>query len=155
MAELDPTTVWMVHLRKGDAGTEIKGTLAIEGDLLVFSDARDHQPVTFPFGTILKVKRLRSSPVLMVEWDWDGSTRRTAFYFAQPPPLRPPEAGMPGGRGDPFSAPKVGFGGIRHTGKRKHQRDSLRYLQTVGISKKQVIQAWADEVNARRDQVQG
>ena len=155
MVDLDPTTVWMVHLRKADAEMETKGTLAIEGELLVFSDARDHQPITFPFTAIRKVKRLRASPVLMVDWEWDGSRRRTAFYFAQPPPLRPPDPGLPGGRDDPFGKPRIGFGGLRHSGKRRHQRESLRYLQTVGIGKKEEIQAWADEVNARLGQTQG
>jgi hypothetical protein len=149
MAEPQPVTVWMVHLRRAEVHKDIKGTLAVEEDVLAFAASTAREPTRFPFASITAVKRLRGSPVLMIEWRHEDVRRRTAFYFTQPPPL-PPRAG--GGdhaewdaapdRPNPLSA-------FRRNSKRRKMRVNTRYLQDVGISKKELIKSWADEVASR------
>jgi hypothetical protein len=80
----------------------------------------------------------------------DGGTVETAFYFTQPPPLRPPEPGEPpspaaiGGR-----RPRGPFSAIRRTSKRRHMRENVRYLTTQSGSKKPQIDAWVSEIADR------
>ena len=149
MAEPKPVTVWMVHLERSRVHNDIKGTLEVQEDILVFTTSDTQQPVGFPFTSITAVKRLRGSPVLLIEWRHEDSRRRTAFYFTQPPPL-PPRVGRPEPaawnempeRPNPLSA-------LRRNGKRRNMRVNTRYLQEVAIGKKEVIKKWADEVAAR------
>ena len=79
-----------------------------------------------------------------------GDVRRVAFYFSQPPPLRPPE---PGSMSLPESGlggrPAGPFGAFRRTSKRRHMRTNLGYLTTANAGHKAVIQAWVDEIGAR------
>jgi hypothetical protein len=150
MAEPKPVTVWMVHLERARVHDDIKGTLEVREDLLTFTTSETQEPVGFPFASITAVKRLRGSPVLLIEWLHDDSRRRrTAFYFTQPPPL-PPRVGRPEPatwndmpeRPNPLSA-------FRRNGKRRNMRVNTRYLQEVAIGKKELIKRWADEVAAR------
>jgi hypothetical protein len=129
---------------------DIKGTLAVQEDILAFTATSAQEPIGFPFSSIVAVKRLRGSPVLMIEWRHEESRRRTAFYFTQPPPL-PPRVGRPEPtttwnempeRPNPFSA-------LRRNGKRRNMRVNTRYLQEVAVSKRDLIKRWADEVAAR------
>ena len=95
-------------------------------------------------------KRVKGSPILMIAHTADGDLRRVAFYFSQPPPLRPPEPGstaLPetglGGR------PMGAFGAFRPTSKRRHMRTNLGYLTTTNASHKQAIQEWVAEIGTR------
>jgi hypothetical protein len=147
----EPTTVWMVHLRRGEAASEVKGELEVSGDAVVFTGTKDGVAVSFPFADVVRAKRLRGSPVLLLEWQADDAARKTAFYFSQPPPLAPPEPGTTTLPGDPFTSRPMGaFGAIRRTSKRRHQKTNIQYLQTVGIKQKDLIKAWADEIMERR-----
>jgi len=147
----EPTTVWMVHLRRGEEPTEVKGAIDLAGDALVFTGDPDGEPVSFPFAGVRRAKRLRGSPVLLLEWESDGDPRKTAFYFSQPPPLDLPEQGQTTLPGDPFTTRPTGaFGAIRRSSKRRHQKTNIQYLQTVGIKQKDLIQAWVDEIMGRR-----
>jgi hypothetical protein len=151
MREMKPITVWMVHLGRDQADRDIKGSLAIQEGALTFSDPASGADLSFPFGTIQRAKRLRASPVLMLEWGVDGESRRTAFYFIQPPPLKPPEPGTVALPGDPFNTRRrTGPLGSMRSGKRRHVKSNVHYLQTTGIKKKDLIQAWVDAVNAGR-----
>ncbi len=134
------TTVWMVHLGSGDP-RDVKGSLSIAEDAVAFET--EETTVSIPWTVIRRAKRLRGSPVLMVEWSEDGQARRTAFYFTKPPPLEPD---------DPLEDPMAtrgAFAAMRRPSKRRHQRQNIRYLQTVGIDRKSQIQGWADEITRR------
>jgi hypothetical protein len=60
-----PTTVWAVELGRDSALAEIKGSLSLTSDALVFTPRDEKRP-----------------PLAVA---------RTAFYFVQPPPLDRPE----------------------------------------------------------------
>jgi hypothetical protein len=151
MAEPEPVTVWMVHLARAEVHNDIKGTLEVQEDTLFFTAASASAAgaIGFPFEVITGVKRLRGSPVMLIEWLHEDARRRTAFYFTQPPPL-PPRIG----RGEPVSWETMPerpspFMALRRNGKRRNMRVNTRYLQEVGISKKELVKSWADEVAAR------
>lgn len=143
----EPTTVWMVTLARGEVDKDVKGTLETVDDALVFTATKERTQSVFPFGAIRRAKRLRGSPVLMIEWSRDAEDlRRTAFYFTQPPPLYPAAGSSEAAQ----RTERVSAFPIRRSGKRRAQRVNTRYLQTVGINRKEQIQGWADAVNARR-----
>jgi hypothetical protein len=147
----EPTTVWMVHLRRGEDVADIEGEIDLSNDALVFTGKKEGAPVSFPFANVRHAKRLRGSPVLLLEWEWDDDRRKTAFYFSQPPPLTPPEQGRTTLPGDPFTTRPTGaFGAMRRSSKRRHQKTNIQYLQTVGIKQKDEIKAWVDAIMERR-----
>ncbi len=90
MTELQPVTVWLVRLQRGEVDKDVKGSLRIEGDQLIFTPADDAGTYAFPFVELSRAKRLRASPVMLVEHRRDGDRREIAFYFTQPPPLEAP-----------------------------------------------------------------
>ena len=65
---VEPTEVWMVHLRTGDKPAEIRGTLSLDEDGLVFTERKTDAQLVFGFTTIERGKRIRGSPVLLVDW---------------------------------------------------------------------------------------
>jgi hypothetical protein len=147
----EPTTVWMVHLRRGEAVTEVKGRIDLTADAVVFTGTEGDEGVSFRLVDVRRAKRLRGSPVLLLEWQSDDEPRKTAFYFSQPPPLAPPEPGQTALPGDPFTTRPTGaFGAIRRSSKRRHQKTNIQYLQTVGIKQKDEIKAWVDAIMERR-----
>jgi hypothetical protein len=132
-------TVWAVELAKEIEPDEVKGTLELSDTALLFTPSDEGLPVLrIPLTDIQKVRRLRGSPVLMVERALPAGTRRTAFYFAQPPPLgallgtAPPE--RPSGLGA-FRSPK-----------RKARRDNVNYLGVSNRDKKPVLAEWVQAV---------
>jgi hypothetical protein len=148
MSVPDPVTVWMVHLDRTVVNDDVKGTLEVEEDVLAFTASHGRQPTGFPFDAIVMAKRLRGSPVLMIEWRHAGEIRRTAFYFTEPPPM-PSKTGRPSqdswddvpDRPNPFKA-------FRNS-KRRNMRVNGRYLSQASVGHKELIQSWADEVSAR------
>jgi len=139
----------MVHLERSLVHADVKGTLVLKEDALAFTASSAGELTGIPFASITAVKRLRGSPVLMIEWLHRDARRRTAFYFTQPPPL-PPRAG----RGEPAVMSEMPerpnpFSGFRRNGRRRSMRVNTRYLQQVGINKKDVIKRWEQEVAAR------
>jgi hypothetical protein len=149
MTDLQPVTVWLVRLQRGEVDKDVKGSLRIEGDQLIFTSADDAGTYAFPFVELSRAKRLRASPVMLVEHRRDGDRREIAFYFTQPPPLKPPDPNAPPAPGDPPPARRGAFDAFRRSSKRRHMRHNVHYLQTTGINKKELIQAWADEVTSR------
>ena len=80
--------MWAVELGKDVQTDEIKGTLELSDQALLFSPNDEIRPaMRIALHDIAKVRRLRGSPVLMVERTTSAGSRKTAFYFAQPPPL--------------------------------------------------------------------
>jgi hypothetical protein len=153
MTTPEPITVWMVHLEKGLADKDVKGTLDLDDLGLLFTeDKAGGPPARLTFESIRRARRVRGSPVMVIEWALDGAVHRTAFYFTQPPPL------IPSGRGGSFASalpddppPRTAapFSMLRRSGKRKAQRTNAQYLQTSGISKKELISGWTIAVSER------
>ena len=146
----EAATVWMVRLDRGQVEHDIRGTLALEPDAVVFTEAHSGLAHRIPLTAMQPPKRVKGSPILMVAHTAAGDVQRIAFYFSQPPPLRAPEPGS-------VSLPETGLGGrpagpfgaIRRTSKRRHMRTNLGYLTTANAGHKHVIQAWVDEIGAR------
>jgi hypothetical protein len=131
-------TVWAVELAKDVEPDEIKGTLELSGAALLFTPLDEARPgLRIALTDIVKVHRLRGSPVLMVERTIATGPRRTAFYFAQPPPLNAllgttPE--RPSGLAA-FRSPK-----------RKARRDNVNYLGLTNREKKETLEEWVRAV---------
>jgi hypothetical protein len=135
-----PTTVWAVELGRESALAEIKGSLSLTSDALVFTPRDDKRPpVSLAFAGIAKAKRLRGSPVLMVTSTHDGTVARMAFYFVQPPPLDRPE---------PTTTRPTPFGVGRST-KRKARRQNVSYLGAWNSEKKELLREWERQVRER------
>ena len=142
--------MWMVRLDRGQVHEDTRGTLEMDDDAVVFTDARSGATTRFPFDEVRKPHRVRGSPILMLAHRSDGELRRVAFYFSQPPPLRPPEPGttsLPGAGLD--RRPMGPFGAFRRTSKRRHLRSNVGYLTTVNADHKGAIQTWVEEIGAK------
>ena len=83
----EAVTVWAVELGKGVQPDEIKGRSSSAAGALFSPNDEARPPMRIALHDIAKVRRLRGSPVLMVERSTSSGARKTAFYFAQPPPL--------------------------------------------------------------------
>jgi len=130
--------VWAVELGKGVQPDEIKGTLELGDDLLLFSPNDEARPsIRIALHDIAKVRRLRGSPVLMVERSTSSGARKTAFYFAQPPPLA-----------TLLGAPVEKPGGLAafRSPKRKARRDNVGYLGLMNREKKAALSEWVRAV---------
>jgi len=128
--------VWAVQLRSG-LTHERKGTLSLEVDALAFAADDGSGRVRIAFEAVRKARRLRGSPVLLVTHDLDGRTERTAFYFAQPPPLEAPA-------GDRLERPSpLAFG---RGGRRKARRQNVGYLGTWNRELKAAVAEWEQAV---------
>jgi hypothetical protein len=145
----EPETVWMVELGRGEP-TEVKGELALEHDALVFTESgTGGASFKAELTRIRSARRVRGSPILMVVDESGAGVRRTAFYFAQPPPLTPPEPGTEPLPGAGLNArPTAGFGAMRRTSKRRHMRTNIGYLAASSSGKKPVIKRWVAELRA-------
>jgi hypothetical protein len=142
-----PTIVWMVHLSRGDSPDGVRGTLSMEDDALVFSPATGGMPARFPLESVRRAKRLVGSPVLRLDWNDTGTASHTAFYFVEPPPLRPADSTSRSVQ-EPAPGP---LGPLMPRRRSRHfqMRDNVKYLQTTGIGTKELISAWAAEIGER------
>jgi hypothetical protein len=141
---LEPVEVWMVHLRVGAKPAEIRGTMTLGDDALEFVEKRSGADVRFAYTAIRRAKRIRGSPVLMVDWRHGEEDRRTAFYFSQPPPLEPvPRSATLDPRGPlgPFTRATPS--------KRQVARMNLGYLRSTSVTSRKTVQAWAVAVTER------
>jgi hypothetical protein len=136
--------VWAVELAKGAEPDEIKGTLELSDAALLFTPLEEARPgLRIALTDILKVRRLRGSPVLMIERTMSTGSRRTAFYFAQPPPLNALLGTTP--------ERPAGLGAFRSP-KRKARRDNVNYLGLTNREKKETLAEW---VRALREAMAG
>jgi hypothetical protein len=141
---LEPVTVWMVELKTGSTLHEVKGILTLGEDALRFVSPANGTEVRIPYERARSARRLRMSPVLLVRWR-DEADRTSAFYFAPPPPLVPPD-------GSDTQLPRAGiFGplGGRPPSKRRQRRENASYLTMRSGPLKPTMVAWADEVRTR------
>jgi len=141
-----PTTVWMVELGRGNPG-ERKGTLFLDPDAVRFEDDGSGATTRVELATILRARRNRGSPILLIDHTDGGATRKLAFYFSQPPPLAPPEPGAAPPPGMGLSSRPVGaFGAMRRTSKRRHMRSNIGYLTASNTGKREIIERWVAEI---------
>jgi hypothetical protein len=133
-----PVTVWVVELGLGSPTEDVKGSLALASDVLVFTPRDErHAERRYPLREVVRARRLRGSPVLMILRHTPEGERRTAFYFVQPPPLEGPE-----------EPPRIGLGGIGRSTKRKVRRQNVSYLGLWNKEKKAVLREWERQVKA-------
>jgi hypothetical protein len=144
-SDLEAIVAWMVHLRRGEQVEEVKGLLALDPDALAFEGASPGQVFRLPYADMRSAKRLRGSPVLMVEWNEGRQLRRTAFYLVEPPPMVTRERSIGGGGTSPLQSP---FGAIR-SAKRKRQRQNVNYFAARGGALRPTLKAWAGELSKR------
>ena len=140
----ESTIVWMVQLGTGIPPDDVRGRLHLGDTALEFNAVKPGADTRIEYADIRKAKRIRGSPVLLVDWQREGAKRRTAFYFSQPPPLEPvprsPTIVPPGPLG-PFtrSTPT----------KRQVARMNLGYLRSTSVSSRQVVREWERAVMDR------
>lgn len=142
---VEPTDVWMVHLGVHRKPLEVRGTLTLGEHGLEFVERKTGADVRFEYGSIRRAKRIRGSPVLMIDWRKDGEDRKTAFYFSQPPPLEP----MP--RSPTLEPPRGPLGPFTRAtpSKRQVARMNLGYLRSTSAANKGAVRAWAEAVTER------
>lgn len=132
----ESVAVWKVELRRGLEPIDVAGTLTMADAGLVFED-EDGATTRIAFADIARARRQRLSPILIVRHR-DPTRGETAFYFAEPPPLRPP---------DPAEL-SLREATRRRPSKRRQQRDNTGYLSTKGTALKPTIEAWAEQIRA-------
>jgi hypothetical protein len=141
---VEPIEVWMVHLGARSKPPEVRGILTLGEEGLEFVERKTGADVKFDFGSIRRAKRIKGSPVLLVDWRKDGEDRKTAFYFSQPPPLdavpRSPTIEPRGALG-PFTRATPS--------KRQVARMNLGYLRSTSATNRKVVRAWAEAVTER------
>lgn len=135
----------MVHLGSQKKPLEVRGTLTLGEEGLEFVERKTGADVRFEYGSIRRAKRIRGSPVLMLDWRKENEDRKTAFYFSQPPPLEP----MP--RSPTIEPPRGPLGPFTRAtpSKRQVARMNLGYLRSTSATKKEAVRAWAEAVTAR------
>lgn len=142
-AMLASVTVWAVELGPGAPTTEVRGQLALASQALVFSPRDERQSERrYPLREIVRTRRLRGSPVLMVVTRGGGGARRTAFYFVQPPPLPKTEEVAPTST-------------LRRSTKRRARRQNVGYLGTWNREKKALLREWERHVRVAAQESQG
>ena len=130
-------TVWAVELGQGSDLQEIKGSLDLEREALVFAPRDERWPeLRIRLAEVTKVRRLRGSPVLMVLHGEGPEPSRTAFYFVQPPPLDMP----------PTTNERPGLVGFSRNTKRKARRRNVGYLGASNKEKKAILVVWEQAV---------
>ena len=139
---MDPLPVWKVELVKGLAEHDVRGELTLTADAIVFTPADSEIGAAVPLMAIVRMKRLKLTPVLLVRWDDDGERRETAYYVAKPPPLA---------RSRADDEVEAGLGKIIKPTRRMQQRRNSTYLAETGTMLKPLMKAWVAEVNRRRD----
>ena len=141
---VEPVEVWMVHLGAGSKPREIRGTLTLGDRSLEFVERKTGVDVRFDYDSIRRAKRIKGSPVLLVDWRKDGADRKTAFYFSQPPPLEPVPR-------SPTIDPRGPLGPFTRAtpSKRQVARMNLGYMRSSSATTKHTVRAWAEAVTER------
>lgn len=135
----DRVRVWAVDLVEGASTKERQGMLSLHEATLRFEPSKEAEPtLTIPLREVAKVKRLRGSPVIVVQFRKDDAARRTAFYFVQPPPL----AVFLEGRDE-----RNVLTALRNP-KRKARRENVGYLGMSNRAKKDELVAWERAIRA-------
>ena len=134
----EPVTVWMVKLRRGGDLREVKGTLLMGEDALVFVERKTEVETRLLFSDTSKVKRVIGSQVLVVRCDGADADADIAFYFVQPPPLPGVESHAP----PPTSV-------FHQPSRRRQRRQGVGYLTGRARVTRTTIKEWVEELRAR------
>jgi hypothetical protein len=138
-------TVWAVDLVPGSKLEEIKGSLALTEDALVFTPHDEHQPERrYGLTDVARARRLRGSPVLSIVCETPQGSKRIAFYFVQPPPLERPD-----------ETRREGLGPFGRSTKRKVRRQNVSYLGLANREKREVLREWERRVRAAVEAARG
>jgi hypothetical protein len=136
----------MVHLGRGLPAAEVRGTLRLGDSSLEFASVEGGPDASIGYASIRKTKRIRGSPIMLVDWVDGAAKRRTAFYFSQPPPLAPesrsPSVAAPGPLG-PFTRATPT--------KRQLARMNLGYLRSTSVANRASLREWVDAVIERSE----
>lgn len=146
------TVVWMVPLREGTR--EYKGVLTLEPPYLVFTERRDGERVELPLAEIRRARRVRGSPVLRVALGDKPERREIAFYFSQPPPLKPTPTSGTGRRtlfgplGGAVGGGGIGGGATPDRTTKRVMRSNVGYLSRASATVKDQIEEWVAAIVA-------
>jgi hypothetical protein len=131
-----PVSVWTVELGSDSSLEDVRGSLALASEALVFTPRDEQLPERrYPLREVARIRRLRGSPVLLVVRETSEGSRRTAFYFVQPPAMTRPEA-----------PPRPTMGPFVRNAKRKIRRENVSYLGMWNREKKAVLREWERQV---------
>jgi len=119
---IEPVTLWAVRIGVSDQDAE--GKLSLEPGALVFDLADEEGTLRIPLENIRKAKRIKGSPILLVDSVEKERPVRFAFYFVKPPPLHPE------GR----------------ESKGRVKRKAVGYLQTANAERKDLVRDWEKAV---------
>jgi len=137
-----PVTVWAVELEKDARLEDVRGTLRLAEGALVFTPRDEGRAeARIPVEEVMKVRRVRGSPVMMVVRSSPGGERRTAFYFVQPPPI-----GVI--IGEAIERPRGRSISDLRNPRRKARRQNVSYLGVMNREKKQALREWVSAVRA-------
>lgn len=128
---LGSVRVWAVELGTGPP-VEREGVLTLGAEALRFEPSEPGPTLSLPLTEIVRVRRVRGSPVLVVVTRRGTGRARTAFYFVPPPPL--PTA-------VPEQEPRPAIGVLRSP-RRRARRRNVSYLGFMNREKKEVLVAW-------------
>jgi hypothetical protein len=150
--------VWMVPLREGTK--EYKGVLRLEPPNLVFTERRDGDRVEFPLAEIRRVRRVRGSPVMRVAVGDKPNRHEVAFYFSQPPPLKPTATSGTAKRttfGPLGSAAGggIGGGGAPDRTTKRVMRTNVGYLSRAAATVRDLIEEWVAAIEAAKEEAPG
>ena len=140
----EPVTVWKVDLVRGVPPVEVRGTLSMTDEGVVFEPDEGAAVTRIAFTEAARVKRLRGSPVLVIQKTARGAGA-TAFYFAEPPPLHPADPATLSLRD---AGPPSPLAATRRPSERRHRRQNAGYLASKGRMLKPTLHAWASEIRA-------
>ena len=149
----EPTTVWMVHLRRGEAVGRDQGRARPDRRRHCLHAAREARRARILL--VLERPTGQTAPWLtgdaarMADRRRGPQDRLLLRAAARRSPRRSPD--RPACPAIPFTTRPTGaFGAIRRSSKRRHQKTNIQYLQTVGIRQKDEIEAWVDAIMERR-----
>jgi hypothetical protein len=140
----------MVRLERAPV-IEIVGDLRLEDDGLLFTPRNAETPATrIRFERLMKVKRLRASPVLMVSHaDGRDARVKTAFYFTQPPALGNivrSRTSPPSEEVDLRAIRPMPFGLRQRPSKRRSVRTNATYLAREASNRRRELQEWVEAI---------
>ena len=142
---LGTVRVWAVELGPSSRLDEREGVLSLGDDSLRFAAMDDAGDLAIPLADVVKVRRLRGSPVLLIVHGRLGQERRTAFYFAQPPPLTAFLEGQ---------AERTTLATLRNP-RRKARRQNVGYLGVMNRTRKAQLVEWERSVRAAAQAARG
>jgi hypothetical protein len=142
MPRMEPIQVWKVELAKEMAAYDVEGSIELAEEALAFLGEEADEPMRIRYDAMVRVKRLRLSPVLVVHWRDTADVRRTAFYLTKPPPLH-------GGMQKQVHPHEIASDRVRPPSKRTQMRRNSYYLTLTASEVKPTLVAWVRAIKQR------